>query len=199
MPSNVAFSSRNSPVSIGHYLTSLNSLSYTFLYAHKWGLGVRVDELDVTTFEEFGFSMHEDGVMDADVSFDGFWSVKHDSSGIQASSNNAFDQAGNVPGLASIQGSTSLPPLLYPGTTVYDSNLFVKGRASGYDGQSVGLNNGFSSNFRPSYNFPSMKLFSAMIDSVCRGVLSVSFSAKNQGAFYFPGQAVTSNPRGIWH
>lgn len=180
MPITYGFSSRNSRVGLG--AGSFTGAPTTYLYARKWTLGVMVDELDVSTFEEYGFTNCEDGLMSADVSFDGFWDSRLDGS------------------LGAVVGSTAtnLPPVLYPGAVLTHAKFFVKGANQG---TTNGLGVGLADN-SVFYYFPELKLFGATVDAEVRNTLNVSFNAKSRGRFYFPGHdanAVPLNVRNIWH
>ena len=184
MPTTSAFSARNSRIAINGQGLALNPPSIssgTFLYARKWTIGIRVDDLDVATFEDYGFANHEDGLMDADISFDGFWDARVDGAGLNGSLNAA-----------------TAPPVLYPGALLSNSFYFIKG-----SGDNSALNNQLgvgAINYGAAYYFPLHKLFSCTVDAGVRDTLNISYTARNQGVFYCPGQSASNaNPRNTWH
>jgi hypothetical protein len=186
MPTSAAFSSRNSRVSIN----GSNTLDGTFLLANHWSFATKVDELDVTTFEEFGFCRYEDGLMDGDVSFDGYWDL-------------AVNSVGYV---GSVVAANTSPPLVYPGAALTFCRLYVKGanNVSGRNGTpvpagSTGISNAAAVGV-PMYLIPELKLFTCNVDAGVRGTLNVSFSGKTNGAYYFPNQSISmTNPRVTWY
>ena len=150
------------------------------MQARKWTIGVRVDELDVATFEDLGFTNYEDGLMDADIAVDAFWSI-----------------AQNVNGMQPPNGSATVstaPPLIYPGAVLTYNAFYVKGAGQGA-ANGLGQTGGEASVY---FYFPTIKIFSAVNDAEVRNTLNVSFTAKNLGRFLMPGQIDSGNPRGLW-
>lgn len=90
----MAFSARTARVLIG-------GLS---MEARRWSISVRVDELEVSTFESVGFTNYIDGLMDADVSADCFWNQ-------------------------SVNGGN--PPVIYPGLSLFNNRFYLSGSAAG--------------------------------------------------------------------
>lgn len=187
MPVTSAFSARNSRVrvncsSVNYAGGVLTGNSGTYLYAHQWTVGVRVDDLDVATFEDYGFANHEDGLMDADLSFNGFWDARVDSVALNGS----------------VNASDLSPPVLYPGIVLTNCFYYVKGSGDGtgvVNQLKVGGND-----YGAAYYFPLSKVFGVNVEAGVRNTLNISYTARNQGVFYFPGQAPTNaNPRSTWH
>jgi hypothetical protein len=175
MPQLYAFSARNSRVILNN---SVNML------ARSWSIGVRVDELDVATFEDLGFTNYEDGLMDADIAVDAFWSVYQNVNGVRP------------PDGTSTSGTA--PPLIYPGTVIPYCYFFIKGAESGLGGvpaNQLGLTNGAAN---VNFFFPQIKVFTAAHSADVRNTVNVSWTAKNVGRFVFPGQLDSANPRNLW-
>ncbi len=45
----------------------------TVLRSHRWSVNDRVEDFDVTTFENLGFGDYIPGLRDGDISFDAYW------------------------------------------------------------------------------------------------------------------------------
>ena len=177
MPQLYAFSARNSRVFVNGSVP---------LLARSWDIGVRVDELDVATFEDLGFTNYEDGLMDADISVSGFWSIYQDVNGKRP------PNGAQVAGVA--------PPLIYPGTVLTYNYFFIKGAESGLGGVPANLLGSGTPNGAANvrFYFPQMKIFTAAHSADVRNTVNVNFTAKNVGAFVFPGQDISTNPRSLW-
>ncbi len=163
-----AYSARNARVTV----TSAGAVT-TNLMATKWTVNMKVDELDVSNFEGFGYVDYIPGLWEADISFDAIW-------GSGAAAVVPTASLGGTTALSAAAEQPLVPPIFYPGTYTGIRLFMDSGRATDPAGAAM------ASNDATAWSFPKCLICSASHDAEVRGFIKYSITAKNKGIFSLP-------------